>query len=55
MAMWDRVGRREGAPVAALLADAWLETVPVNATIGAVDRATAATQAAAPLPPASRA
>jgi L-alanine-DL-glutamate epimerase-like enolase superfamily enzyme len=47
LALWDRAGRRAGAPVAALLAEAWLESVPVNATIGAVDRAGAAEQAAA--------
>jgi len=47
LALWDRAARREGAPVVALLTDTWLESVPVNATIGAGDRGTAATAAAA--------
>ncbi|MEA2149250.1 MAG: L-Ala-D/L-Glu epimerase [Solirubrobacteraceae bacterium] len=47
LALWDRAGRRAGRPVAALLADDPLPAVTVNATIGAVDRAGAATQAAA--------
>jgi L-alanine-DL-glutamate epimerase-like enolase superfamily enzyme len=47
LALWDRAGRRAGRPVAALLADAPAATVPVNATIGAEDRAGAAAQAAA--------
>ena len=45
MALWDRAGRRAGRPVAALLSDAVLERVPVNATIGAQDRAGAAASA----------
>lgn len=46
MALWDRAGRREGKPVCALLArdPAW--RVPVNAVIGAEDRAGAANAAA---------
>lgn len=47
LALWDRAGRRAGVPVAALLADAALEHVDVNATIGAEDRAGAAAGAAA--------
>ena len=47
LALWDRAGRREGAPVCALLADPVLEAVPVNATIGAEDAAGAAASAAA--------
>lgn len=46
LALWDRAGRREGLPVARLLADAPLQRVAVNATIGAVDRAGAASAAA---------
>lgn len=46
MALWDLAGRRAGRPVAALLTDRPLDAVTVNATIGAVDCATAATQAA---------
>jgi L-alanine-DL-glutamate epimerase-like enolase superfamily enzyme len=42
LAVWDRAGRREGRPIAALLADEPLAEVPVNATVGAVDRAGAA-------------
>jgi L-alanine-DL-glutamate epimerase-like enolase superfamily enzyme len=45
-ALWDRAGRRAGAPVAALLADDPLPAVAVNATIGASDRAGAADAAA---------
>jgi len=47
MALWDRAGRREGRPVAALLTDTPAELVAVNATISALDRAGAAEQAAA--------
>ena len=47
IALWDRAGRRENAPVAALLTGAPEPVVPVNATIGAVDRAGAAAAAAA--------
>jgi L-alanine-DL-glutamate epimerase-like enolase superfamily enzyme len=47
LALWDRAGRRAGQPVAALLASEPLHAVAVNATIGAADRASAATAAAA--------
>jgi L-alanine-DL-glutamate epimerase-like enolase superfamily enzyme len=47
MALWDRAGRRAGRPVAALLTDSPAEAVPVNATLSALDRAGAATEAAA--------
>ncbi|MGI9098199.1 MAG: mandelate racemase/muconate lactonizing enzyme family protein [Solirubrobacteraceae bacterium] len=47
LALWDRAGRRAGRPVAELLSDDALEAVAVNATIGAEDRAGAATQASA--------
>jgi L-alanine-DL-glutamate epimerase-like enolase superfamily enzyme len=47
MALWDRAGRRAGKPVAALLTDEPAASVPVNATLSAVDRAGAAEQAAA--------
>ena len=45
IALWDRAARREGVPVAALLAAAPAAAVTVNATIGATDRAGAASQA----------
>ena len=47
LALWDRAGRRAGRPVAELLAGDPLPAVPVNATIGAEDRAGAAAEAAA--------
>jgi L-Ala-D/L-Glu epimerase len=47
MALWDRAGRRAGRPVAALLTDSPAQAVPVNATLSALDRAGAATEAAA--------
>lgn len=47
LALWDLAGKREGRPVCELLTDAPLPAVPVNATISATDRATAAAQAAA--------
>jgi L-alanine-DL-glutamate epimerase-like enolase superfamily enzyme len=47
LALWDRAGRRAGRPVAALLSAAPAARVPVNATIGAEDRAGAAAHAAA--------
>ena len=47
LALWDRAGRRAGRPVAALLTDDPAPDVAVNATIGAPDRAGAATAAAA--------
>lgn len=46
LALWDRAGQRAGRPVAALLRNGHLTAVPVNATIGALDRAGAATAAA---------
>ncbi len=46
MALWDRAGRREGKPVAALLSDDPVAEVPVNATLSALDRAGVAEQAA---------
>jgi L-alanine-DL-glutamate epimerase-like enolase superfamily enzyme len=46
LALWDRAGRRTGRPVSALLSDALLDRVVVNATIGAEDRAGAAAAAA---------
>ncbi|HEX5307774.1 MAG TPA: enolase C-terminal domain-like protein [Solirubrobacteraceae bacterium] len=46
MALWDRAGRRAGRPVAALIADAPAASVAVNATLGALDRAGAASAAA---------
>ena len=39
LALWDRAGRLRGLPVAALLTDDPAPTVPVNATIAALDRA----------------
>lgn len=45
MALWSLAGQREGRPLAALLADDPLARVPVNATIGAEDRAGAAAAA----------
>jgi L-Ala-D/L-Glu epimerase len=47
IALWDRAGRRAGRPVAALLTDSPAPAVPVNATLSALDRAGAATEAAA--------
>jgi L-alanine-DL-glutamate epimerase-like enolase superfamily enzyme len=46
LAVWDRAGRSRGLPVSALLVDDPRPTVPVNATIDAVDRADAASAAA---------
>lgn len=46
LALWDLAAQREGSPVAALLSDRHRDAVPVNATIGATDRAGAAEQAA---------
>ncbi len=45
LALWDRAGRRTGRPVAALLTDEPARDVPVNATLGATDRAGAAAEA----------
>lgn len=42
IALWDRGARREGRAVAELLTDKAAWSVPVNATIGATDRAGAA-------------
>jgi len=47
LALWDRAGRRTGRPVAHLLAAGAATAVPVNATLGADDRAGAASAAAA--------
>jgi L-Ala-D/L-Glu epimerase len=47
LALWDRAGRREGRPVADLMTDDPLREVPVNATLGALDRAGAFAQAVA--------
>ncbi|MBW3653614.1 MAG: hypothetical protein KY433_08480, partial [Actinobacteria bacterium] len=47
MALWDRAGRRAGRPVAQLLTAPVLQQVPVNATIGAEDRAGARARAEA--------
>jgi L-alanine-DL-glutamate epimerase-like enolase superfamily enzyme len=47
LALWDRAARRAGVPLARLLAPGAPATVPVNATIGAEDRAGAAEAAAA--------
>jgi L-alanine-DL-glutamate epimerase-like enolase superfamily enzyme len=46
MALWDRAGRRSGKTVAALLSEEHATSVPVNATLSALDRAGAAAQAA---------
>jgi L-alanine-DL-glutamate epimerase-like enolase superfamily enzyme len=46
MALWDRAGRREGKPVAALLSDRPAPAVQVNATISGLDRAGVAQRAA---------
>jgi L-alanine-DL-glutamate epimerase-like enolase superfamily enzyme len=47
LALWDLAGRRRRLPVADLITDRAFDAVAVNATIGAVDRATAAREAAA--------
>ncbi|MGH2880401.1 MAG: mandelate racemase/muconate lactonizing enzyme family protein [Solirubrobacteraceae bacterium] len=47
LALWDRAGRRAGKPVAALITDAPATAVAVNATISALDRASASEGAAA--------
>lgn len=46
MALWDRAGRRAGKSVSRLLSDNPTETVPVNATLSAIDRTGCAEQAA---------
>ena len=55
LALWDRAGRRAGRPVARAARDGPRDAVPVNATIGAEDRAGAARAAAAAAPRASAA
>lgn len=47
LALWDRAGRLRGAPLASLITDDPARTVPVNATLSALDRAGVAEQAAA--------
>jgi o-succinylbenzoate synthase len=47
LALWDRGGRLAGKPIAALITDDPAPTVPVNATLGAADRAGAAREAEA--------
>jgi L-alanine-DL-glutamate epimerase-like enolase superfamily enzyme len=46
LALWDRAGRRAGRPVASLITDAPRKSVPVNATLSALECAGAAEQAA---------
>jgi L-alanine-DL-glutamate epimerase-like enolase superfamily enzyme len=46
LALWDRAGRRAGKPVAGLLTDEPATQVRVNATISALDRSGAASEAA---------
>jgi L-Ala-D/L-Glu epimerase len=46
LALWDRAGRRTGFPVAQLIAAGALDSVAVNATLRAADRASAAEAAA---------
>jgi L-alanine-DL-glutamate epimerase-like enolase superfamily enzyme len=47
LALWDRAGRRAEKSVAEMLSDDPVTHVPVNATLSALDRASAAEQAAA--------
>ncbi len=47
MALWDRAGKREGLALCDLIASDPLSAVPVNASIGALDRTGAAAAAAA--------
>ena len=47
MAFWDRRGKRDGVPVASLLSGNAAARVPVNATLGALDRGGAAAAASA--------
>jgi L-Ala-D/L-Glu epimerase len=42
LALWDRAGKHASRPVAELLTNDPLDAVPVNATVDATDRATAA-------------
>jgi L-alanine-DL-glutamate epimerase-like enolase superfamily enzyme len=46
LALWDRAGRRTGRSVASLITDTPASSVPVNATLSALDRTGAAEQAA---------
>jgi len=46
LALWDRAGNREGRPVSELITDDPADSVRVNATIAAADRAGAAAAAA---------
>jgi L-alanine-DL-glutamate epimerase-like enolase superfamily enzyme len=47
IALWDLAGQRAGRPVAQLISVEAARSIPVNATIGAEDRASAAAAAAA--------
>ena len=47
LALWDHASRRTGTPLARLIDPRAVGAVPVNATIGAEDRAGAAAAAAA--------
>ncbi len=47
LALWDRAGRIRETPLAALITDDPAASVPVNATLSALDRAGVAAQAAA--------
>jgi L-Ala-D/L-Glu epimerase len=47
LALWDRAGRISDRPIAAMITDTPAAAVPVNATLGALDRAGAANEAAA--------
>ena len=47
LALWDLAGKRAGRPVAQLISVEAARSIPVNATIGAEDRAGAAASAAA--------
>jgi L-alanine-DL-glutamate epimerase-like enolase superfamily enzyme len=46
LALWDRAGRIQDKPIAALISDNPSEAVPVNATLSAIDRAGAGAEAA---------
>lgn len=46
LALWDRLGHREGRPICSLLVDDPIPQVTVNATISAADRAGVAAEAA---------
>ena len=45
IALWDLAGRRAGRPIAELLTDEPARSVPVNATLSAIDRGQAAEEA----------